>query len=554
MLNHLFINNYALIDTLDIDFHPGFSVITGETGAGKSIILGAIGLLLGQRADSKALKSDNRKCAIEAHFDVSRYDLSPWFDDNELEYDPHDCILRRELSPQGKSRGFINDTPVTLTQMRELGEKLIDVHSQHQNLLLQKENFQLSVVDIIASNEKERTEYREAFTAYKEAARELEEMKASIEASQENEDYMRYQLDELTAAQLKEGEQEELESEQDLATHTEDIKTALYESQNLLSNDDCGAVEWIRQASNRLDSAASLYPKITELAERLSSLYVELRDIAADVESETERIDFDPERLAFITERLSTLYSLEKKYHVASVEELLEEQARLQSLLNTIDNSGQALLEKTREAEALLATAQQKAAALTKTRSAAAARIEKDIKQRLEPLGMPNVEFRIDIQQAALSDDGQDKVGYLFSANKGMPLRPVAQVASGGEIARLMLSLKAMISGAVKLPTIIFDEIDTGVSGRIAEQMGEIMKQMGQAERQVLSITHLPQIAARGQHHYKVEKQDTPESTVTTMRPLTEEQRIDEIAQMLSGTDISDAARNNARTLLENRK
>ena len=554
MLNHLFINNYALIDTLDIDFHPGFSVITGETGAGKSIILGAIGLLLGQRADSKALKSDNRKCAIEAHFDVSRYDLSPWFDDNELEYDPHDCILRRELSPQGKSRGFINDTPVTLTQMRELGEKLIDVHSQHQNLLLQKENFQLSVVDIIASNEKERTEYREAFTAYKEAARELEELKASIEASQENEDYMRYQLDELTAAQLKEGEQEELESEQDLATHTEDIKTALYESQNLLSNDDGGAVEWIRQASNRLDSAASLYPKITELAERLSSLYVELRDIAADVESETERIDFDPERLAFITERLSTLYSLEKKYHVASVGELLEEQARLQSLLNTIDNSGQALLEKTREAEALLATAQQKAAALTKTRSAAAARIEKDIKQRLEPLGMPNVEFRIDIQQAALSDDGQDKVGYLFSANKGMPLRPVAQVASGGEIARLMLSLKAMISGAVKLPTIIFDEIDTGVSGRIAEQMGEIMKQMGQAERQVLSITHLPQIAARGQHHYKVEKQDTPESTVTTMRPLTEEQRIDEIAQMLSGADISDAARNNARTLLENRK
>ena len=554
MLNHLLINNYALIDTLDIDFHPGFSVITGETGAGKSIILGAIGLLLGQRADSKALKNDNRKCTIEAHFDVSRYDLSPWFDDNELEYDPHDCILRRELSPQGKSRGFINDTPVTLTQMRELGEKLIDVHSQHQNLLLQKENFQLSVVDILASNEKERAEYREAFTAYKNAARELEELKAAIDSSQENEDYMRYQFDELSAAQLKEGEQEELESEQDLATHTEDIKTALYESQSLLSNDDGGAVEWIRQASNRLDSAASLYPKISELAERLSSLYVELKDIAADVESETESIDFDPERLAFITERLSTLYSLEKKYHAASVEELLEEQARLQSLLSTIDNSGEALLEKTREVEALLATAQQKAAALTKTRSAAAVRIEKEIKQRLEPLGMPNVEFRIDIQQSTLSDDGQDKVSYLFSANKGMPLRPVAQVASGGEIARLMLSLKAMISGAVKLPTIIFDEIDTGVSGRIAEQMGEIMKQMGQAERQVLSITHLPQIAARGQHHYKVEKQDTHDSTVTTMRPLTEEQRIDEIAQMLSGADISEAARNNARTLLENRK
>ena len=554
MLNHLFINNYALIDTLDIDFLPGFSVITGETGAGKSIILGAIGLLLGQRADSKALKNDNRKCTIEAHFDVSRYDLSPWFDDNELEYDPHDCILRRELSPQGNSRGFINDTPVTLTQMRELGEKLIDVHSQHQNLLLQKENFQLSVVDIIAANEKERAEYREAFTAYKNAARELEELKAAIESSQENEDYMRYQFDELTAAQLKEGEQEELESEQDLATHTEDIKTALYESHSLLSSDEGGAVERIRQASNRLDSAASLYPKISELAERLSSLYVELKDIAADVESETENIDFDPERLAFITERLSTIYSLEKKYHAASAEELLEEQARLQSLLSTIDNSGEVLQEKAREAEALLAAAQQKAASLTGTRSAAAAWIEKEIKQRLEPLGMPNVEFHVDIQQSTLSDDGQDKVAYLFSANKGMPLRPVAQVASGGEIARLMLSLKAIISGAVKLPTIIFDEIDTGVSGRIAEQMGEIMKQMGQAERQVLSITHLPQIAARGQHHYKVEKQDTTESTVTTMRPLTEEERIDEIAQMLSGADISEAARSNARTLLENRK
>ncbi len=552
MLKHLNISNYALIDTLDIDLHRGFSVITGETGAGKSIILGAIGLLLGQRADGKALRDASKKCVIEANFDISRYDLQAWFDEQELEYDDEDCIIRRELSPQGKSRGFINDTPVTLTQMRELGEKLIDVHSQHQNLLLRKENFQLNVVDIMASNEKERNEYAVAYNRLKEAEHELEELKKSIEASRNDEEYMRHQLNELQTATLREDEQEELEQEQETASHTEEIKAALYEVTTLLLGENGAAVEQIRQAEGRLGSAAAIYPKVTELSERLESLYVELKDIATDIESETENIDFNPERLAYVTERLNTIYSLEHKYHTDSIADLLCEQERLQTLLNGIDNSDEVLQEKQETVRQLTDAANEKAAKLSATRKQAAKKIEAETKRSLEALGMPGVEFCIDIKSTTLSTDGQDKVAYLFSANKGMALRPVAEVASGGEIARLMLSLKAMISGAVKLPTIIFDEIDTGVSGRIAEQMGNIMHQMGQAERQVISITHLPQIAARGTYHYKVEKRNLSDSTSTMMRQLTTEERIDEIAQMLSGADITDAARRNAKTLLGN--
>ena len=552
MLKHLNISNYALIDTLDIDLHRGFSVITGETGAGKSIILGAIGLLLGQRADGKALRDASKKCVIEANFDISRYDLQAWFDEQELEYDDEDCIIRRELSPQGKSRGFINDTPVTLTQMRELGEKLIDVHSQHQNLLLRKENFQLNVVDIMASNDKERNEYAVAYNRLKEAEHELEELKKSIEASRNDEEYMRHQLNELQTAALREDEQEELEQEQETASHTEDIKAALYEVTTLLLGENGAAVEQIRQAEGRLGSAAAIYPKVTELSERLESLYVELKDIATDIESETENIDFNPERLAYVTERLNTIYSLEHKYHTDSIADLLREQERLQTLLNGIDNSDEVLQEKQETVRQLTDAANEKAAKLSATRKQAAKKIEAETKRSLEALGMPGVEFCIDIKSTSLSPDGQDKVAYLFSANKGMALRPVAEVASGGEIARLMLSLKAMISGAVKLPTIIFDEIDTGVSGRIAEQMGNIMHQMGQAERQVISITHLPQIAARGTYHYKVEKRNLSDSTSTMMRQLSTEERIDEIAQMLSGADITDAARRNAKMLLGN--
>lgn len=554
MLTHIFIQNYALIDVLDIDFHSGFSVITGETGAGKSIILGAIALLLGQRADSKSVKSNTSKCTIEATFDISRYDISRWFEENDLDCEESECIIRRELTAAGKSRGFINDTPVTLQQMKELGEKLVDVHSQHQNLLLQKEDFQLNVIDIIAANDKIRSDYAKTFTAYKDANNELEELKQRIIDSRTNEEFMRFQLDELTKADLKEGEQEELEQEQDAATHTEDIKTALFEANSLISGDENGALQAMRLACQRISSAADIYPKIAELAERAESLYVEMKDIAIETESEVERIDFDPERLAYVNERLDTLYSLQRKFQKNSVSELIEEQQRIQVAVDNIDNSDELLKEKEAKTDALLKQAQEMACKLTESRVKSAAKVVKEISKRLEALGMPNVEFNIDIQDGNLSANGKDRVAFLFSANKGMPLRPVSQVASGGEIARLMLSLKAMISGAVKLPTIIFDEIDTGVSGRIAEKMAEIMRQMGDAERQVLSITHLPQIAALGSTHYKVEKQDTPNGTTSIMRRLTEEERVTEIAQMLSGSDVTEAALSNAEALLKRTK
>lgn len=554
MLTHIFIQNYALIDVLDIDFHSGFSVITGETGAGKSIILGAIALLLGQRADSKSVKSNTSKCTIEATFDISRYDISRWFEENDLDCEESECIIRRELTAAGKSRGFINDTPVTLQQMKELGEKLVDVHSQHQNLLLQKEDFQLNVVDIIAANDKIRSDYAKTFKAYKDANNELEELKQRIIDSRTNEEFMRFQLDELTKADLKEGEQEELEQEQDAATHTEDIKTALFEANSLISSDENGALQAMRLASQRISSAADIYPKIAELAERAESLYVEMKDIAIETESEVERIDFDPERLAYVNGRLDTLYSLQRKFQKNSVSELIEEQQRIQVAVDNIDNSDELLKEKEAKTDALLKQAQEMACKLTESRVKSAAKVVKEISKRLEALGMPNVEFNIDIQDGNLSANGKDRVAFLFSANKGMPLRPVSQVASGGEIARLMLSLKAMISGAVKLPTIIFDEIDTGVSGRIAEKMAEIMRQMGDAERQVLSITHLPQIAALGSTHYKVEKKDTPNGTTSIMRRLTEEERVTEIAQMLSGSDVTEAALSNAEALLNRTK
>lgn len=551
MLKHIYIKNYALIDELDIDFSSGFSVITGETGAGKSIILGAIGLLLGQRADSKSVKTNTRKCTIEAQFDISKYDMQSWFEDNDLDCDNAECIIRRELTSTGKSRGFINDTPVTLMQMRELGEMLVDVHSQHQNLLLQKEDFQLNVIDIIALDSKAKNDYLQVFSELKDAMKELEGLRKRISDAKDNEDFMRFQLGELTKAELKEGEQEELEQEQEAASHTEDIKSALFEVDSLLSNDDNGVLQALRLASQRLETAASLYPKMQPLSDRLDSAYIELKDIAQETGTEAEYIDFNPERLSYINERLDTIYSLQRKFQKSTIAELLDEQKRLQDSIDSIDNYDEDLCRYEVLVEELRKKAKTKADKLTELRKKAAQLVTKEICSRLATLGMPNVEFTIDIQQDELSVKGQDRVSYLFSANKGMALRPISQVASGGEIARVMLSLKAMISGAVKLPTIIFDEIDTGVSGRVAEKMADIMRQMGDTDRQVLSITHLPQIAALGTNHYKVEKHDTAEGTTSVMRQLTDDERIDEIAQMLSGSDITEAARVNARELLK---
>ena len=551
MLKHLYIKNYALIDVLDIDFATGFSVITGETGAGKSIILGAIGLLLGQRADSKAVKTNTQKCTIEARFDISRYGLKAWFEDNDLDCDEDECIIRRELTAAGKSRAFINDTPTSLQQMRELGEMLVDVHSQHQNLLLQKEDFQVNVLDIIADNGKQKEAYSKAFAAYRKAENDLKAMREQISLTRENEEFMRFQLNELANADLKEDEQEALEQEQEVATHTEDIKTILFETNTILNDENSGALAALYLANQKLESAARLYPAIKDLSERMSSSFIELKDIAQETEAVAEDIDFNPERLAFINERLDTIYSLQRKFHKNTIAELIEEQRNLQEAIDNIDNSDTALADLEAATEKALLDAKAKADKLTETRQKTTAKVEKAIRGSLEALGMPNVEFKIEITKDELSAKGQDRVAFLFSANKGMAPRPVAQVASGGEIARLMLSLKALISGAVKLPTIIFDEIDTGVSGRVAEKMADIMRQMGNADRQVISITHLPQIAALGTHHYKVEKHDTQEGTTSVMRQLADDERINEIAQMLSGSDITEAARTNAKALLK---
>lgn len=550
MLKQLYIKNFTLIDELNIQMHPGFSVITGETGAGKSIILGAIGLLLGNRADSKSIKAGRDRCVIEAHFDLSKYDMQQFFTDNDIDEDLSDTIIRRELTATGKSRAFINDTPVSLTKMRELGEQLVDIHSQHQNLLLQKEDFQLNVVDIIAQDEKQRKNYEAAYNQYKQANQKLNALKAEIEKNKENENFLRFQFKELDEAQLQNGEQEELEQEYEMLSHSEDIKTALYQADNHLSGDDGNIIERLKQTSEQLANIKDVYPEVTELLERIDSSYIELKDIAQEVNGLTDHVEFDPARLETINERLDKLNSLQQKFHVRDLGELIETYHQLKEQLSHIDHSDEDVEALEQEVTQLLENAQKQAKELTAIRTKAAKKVEEEMKQRLIPLGIPNVRFSISLTEKPLSHDGGDKVSFLFSANKSTPLQPVTQVASGGEIARVMLSLKAMISGAVKLPTIIFDEIDTGVSGKIAEKMAQIMVEMGNHERQVLSITHLPQIAAMGSHHYKVSKEETDNGTISRMTELSQQERVQEIAQMLSGSDVSEAALANAKELL----
>ena len=550
MLKHLYIKNFALIDILDIDLYPGFSVITGETGAGKSIVLGAIGLLLGQRADLKTLKQGADRCVIEAHFDLSRYQMEAFFEENDIEYDADDCIIRRELTAAGKSRAFINDTPVQLSMLKELGERLVDVHSQHQNLLLNKQDFQMSVLDIIADDAQQLTAYQESYNAYHQAANELEALKEEIERNRKNVDFLQFQYQELADARLQPGEQEELEQKSETMTHSEEIKSALYEADNALQADETGIVTQLRSAMNALKGIGRVLPEAEELATRMDSTYIELKDIAGEVSGLMDDVDFDPAELDTVNERLDRLYDLQKKYHAEDTEALIAQRDSLQQQLENLDNSDEALREREQQVAQLKTQCQQLADALTKLRTKAAKTVEKEMQQRLVPLGMPIIRFQISITQEGLAANGQDKVAYLFSANTSTPLQPVSQVASGGEIARVMLALKAMISGAVKLPTIIFDEIDTGVSGKIAEKMAEIMHEMGSHERQVISITHLPQIAALGSAHYKVEKEETAQGTTSKMALLTPEERITEIAQMLSGSKVTDAAIQNAKQLL----
>lgn len=552
MLQSLYIQNYALIDTLDICFDTGFSVITGETGAGKSIILGAIGLLLGQRADSKAIKNGANRCIVEARFNISEYRMEAFFEENDLEYDKDECILRRELLASGKSRAFINDVPASLTQMKELGEKLIDVHSQHQNLLLNKEGFQLGVIDLVAQNEKVLLDYKKLYSSYKECCRKLEETIEEAKKNKADEDYVRFQLEQLEEARLYEGEQEELEQEAELLSHAEEIKAGLYKVNETFSSEEQGILPILKEALNTLRGLNSIYPATEELSDRLENSYIELKDIELEIDRHNENIEFNPERLEIVNERLNLIYSLQQKHRVKTVNELLEIREAYQTRLNAITSSEDLIAELTEKKEKLSRQVIKLAAELTKQRKSAAKEIEKQMQSRLIPLGMPNIQFKVELTPDKEPDaNGMDKVAFLFSANKNSALQNVATVASGGEIARVMLSIKALIAGTMNLPTIIFDEIDTGVSGEIAEKMACIMQEMGQNGRQVISITHLPQIASLGSAHYKVYKKDNETETTSHIRKLTEEERVEEIAHMLSGSTLTEAAINNAKALLK---
>ena len=551
MIKKLSVSNYTLIDELHIDFEPGFSVITGETGAGKSIILGALSLILGQRADLKSLRHSDEKAVIEGVFDIASYHLRDFFDENELDYDEGECILRREILPSGKSRAFINDTPVSVAQLKALGEQLIDIHSQHQNLLLADSRFQLRVVDTMAGDAALLADYREHYHRWRERLQAFARLQEENRTGREEEDYLRYQLGQLDEAQLKEGEQEELEGELQTLQHAEEIKNELAVLQTCLHGEETGVVSLLNAALSRMKSLSRLYPEVDEWIGRLESDYIDLKDIATTVDRSQENLNIDPERLAWVENRLDTYYSLQQKHRVSNAVELLALRDSFAERLARIENYDEELAALKRQVEEQEQQVRDLAARLTEVRQQSAAGISQTLTERVKPLGMPHLQFEIEVApRPQLDETGGDAIRFLFSANKNQPLQPVSEVASGGEISRLMLSLKALVAHAMALPTIIFDEVDTGVSGEIADKMARIMREMAQC-MQVISITHLPQVAAWGQTHYRVYKSDTDTATATHLVRLTDEQRVEEIARMLSGSSLTAAALDNARELLK---
>lgn len=550
MLKSLYIKNYALIDSLEIDFVSGFSVITGETGAGKSIILGALSLILGQRADIKAIKQGESKCVIEGSFDVSAYDLKAFCEEKGLEYDSDSYILRREILSSGKSRAFINDSPVTLNDLKELGGQLIDIHSQHQNLLLSDTRFQMQVIDALAGNKDLLRQYQQAFNQYKSAEKALADLRESVKKNKEEEDYLRFQLDSLAEAALQDGEQDELEAELETLTHAEDIKSALYKIHTLLSGDDNGIVSQLKESLGTSQQLGKVFARSEEISERIQTAYIDLKDLASEMDRLANDVEFNPERLAFIESRLDLIYSLQKKYHVETIADLLSLYKEFSLKIEKIESSDQQVEQLEKEvqdkSEKMLALAKQ----LTDKRLSVTEHFEKELVDKVAYLGMPNIRFKCNITAEDHPNIyGMDSVLFQFSANKNVPLQPVADIASGGEISRLMLCLKSMIAGATALPTIIFDEIDTGVSGEIADKMGQVMLDFGK-NMQVLAITHLPQIAAKGKAHYKVYKSDDETTTTTNLDKLSDAERLEEIARMLSGAIVTDAAIQNAKAML----
>ena len=553
MLKSITIDNYVLIEHLEIDFHKGFSVLTGETGAGKSIILGAINLLSGQRADAKSIRQGADRCTIEGHFDISNYHLEDFFTDNGLDIDSSDTILRRDLSSNGKSRAFINDIPVTLTQLKELSNRLIDIHSQHQNLALGSQLFQTGFVDTIANNNNELNSYSKCFEEYIKLQKELSELKKQAANSNDDLDYIRFQYDTLLQAKLVDGEQEELEEELEILEHAEEIKEQLYRASMLFDSDEGGVISNIKQILQSLRQASRNYSGAEELADRTESTLIEIKDIFAETTNAAESISFNPERLQQVNDRLDTIYSLQKKFKTDSVAGLIttmEQYGKQLDMAGSFDYIIEEVEKRLKNVEKAL---KKSADNLTSTRKKSASVIEKDISKMLVPLGIPNIQFHIDIQLKEIYDEtGQDDIRFLFSANKAVPMQELSTVASGGELSRVMLSIKSLLAGAKTLPTIIFDEIDTGVSGAIADKMAQMMQQLCRNGHQVLAITHLPQIASYGEHHYKVYKEDNDDATRTGIMLLNRDERIIEIAQMMSGTSLSQAAIENAKSLIEN--
>lgn len=550
MLKSLYISNYALINELNIDFYSGFSTITGETGAGKSIIMGALSLILGQRADLKSLKTDTDKCIIEAEFDLSSYSkLTTFFTDNDIDFTQNDCIIRRELTAAGKSRAFINDTPVALNTLRELTTQLIDIHSQHDNLLLYNPNYQLDVVDAIACNSVLLDSYTEKYNYWINLKSELKKLEENARKMAADQDYLNFQYNQLSEANLQTDEQELLEKEQEMLLHAEDIKTGLLQTQVLL-DDDNAVLPLLKEVIHVVSHTKNYLTDATEWLERLNTCYVELKDLNSEMTKYADNVEDNPERLQFVNNRLSEIYTLLKKYKVSDVAQLIELRDALELQLQQIDSSDEDIALLNEKIELAYSEMSLQADLVTVSRSNVLSNIENYLIKRLSELGMPNIQFKIQLQSSAdFGLKGRDEVQFLFSANKNRDMQPVQLIASGGEISRLMLSLKALIANKAELPTIIFDEVDTGVSGEIAHRMGDIMAEMGEV-MQVLTITHLPQIAARSNTQYRVYKDESGEQSQTFIELLSQEQRVTEIAQMLSGKNYSEIAVQNARELL----
>ncbi len=555
MLKHISIRNYALIESVEVDFTSGFSVITGETGHGKSVFLGAVSMLLGQRSDVKAIREGADKCIIEGCFDISGFGLQPFFEENEIDYDD-ECIVRRELTASGRSRVFVNDTPVGVTQLKEIGAKLIDIHSQHQNLLIADKNYQLSVLDTLADDKLLLDGYSKEYNAYLSLVREIERMKEELEKSRRDEEWLRFQMNELESASLKDGELEELEQEVQELSHSEEIQAALYGACNAIDSDERGSLlTALRDASSALSRIASHYGAAEELSERLESNYIELKDCCSEMMQRAERVQFAPDRLDFVERRMALIYDLQKKHRVATVGELIALYNDISARLERISCGDDDIRDAEKRLSALRAGMADIAGELTEKRRQSAERLKNDITAILVNLGMPMIRFEVDMKKISdFTSNGVDSVNFLFSANSSSAPQPLCDVASGGEMSRVMLALKSLIASQRNQPTLIFDEVDTGVSGVIAERMGRLMQQMGGANRQVLSITHLPQVAALGVNHYKVYKEETEKGTVTNMIKLDQQERVREIAQMMSGEQLTDAAIENASLLLSQSK